>query len=178
MVLMPSNETASQSTVAPTPANEFVDIDNVWREHNDTDHNVPILIERCRINETTIVHACHLFDVCVSNLTMLIKEVEAKLILKKNAADAEHRRFAYNPLQLQHSWYEFVSVQVAFYGGLLLGTIFGAVMLFTLKLISDCVTTPNMENGAHQLTRKRSKQLANLTNIFRTIFLILKKIVF
>lgn len=148
--MLPSNITASHP-ISTSINNTFTDLNSVWNTHNENDHNIPILSERCSANETTANHACHLFEMCVSNLSMLVKEVEAKLRLKSG-----NTRTRYDSMYVHHSWYEFVTVQVAFYGGLLLGVMFGAIMLFTLKLISDCVMTPATASDRTS-ARKRSK---------------------
>lgn len=143
MQALPVNDDATPS------ASSSVDLNSVWNTHNHNDHNIPILNERCSANETTARHACHLFEVCVSNFTRLVEEVEQKLLLKSG-----HIKANYDPVRLHHSWHEFVTIQVAFYGGLFLGTLFGAIMLFTMKMISDCVTTSDDERPTR---RTRSK---------------------
>lgn len=150
ILMLPSNITTSHP-ISTSINNTFADLNSVWHTHNENDHNIPILSEQCSANETTAKLACHLFEMCVSNLTMLVEEVEAKLLLKSG-----NTRSRYDSMHLHHSWYEFVTVQVAFYGGLLLGIMFGAIMLFTLKLISDCVTTPATD-GERTSAKKRSK---------------------
>lgn len=157
MQMLPLNHTATILTTTPhqtdIKANDtFIDdLTNVWHTYDQNNHNIPILSEMCRANETTVKHACHLFEICVSNLTMLVEEVEAKLLLKNT-----NMRMKYDPGGLHHSWHEFVTVQVAFYGGLFLGTMFGAIMLFTMKLISDCLTpSSQMDGSEHRMRRKR-----------------------
>lgn len=134
-----------------------VDLNTVWNIHNENDHNIPILSERCNANETSIEQACQLFEICITNFTMLIEEVEAKLLLKSDSSSSSSNSIGYDTMHLQHSWYEFVSIQVAFYGGLLLGTLFGAIILFILKLISDCVMWSSTEDSSRRKRRKRSK---------------------
>lgn len=133
-----------------------VNLDKVWNTHNKNDHNIPILDERCQANETTAMQACRLFETCISNLTMLVDEVEAKLLLKSG-----NTKVRYDTVRLHHTWYDLVTVQVAFYGGLFMGTMLGAVLLFVLKLISDCAEMFRSESG-RELRRKRSKLLSNI----------------
>lgn len=154
MSVMPSNVTTSLLGTATTNST-FLDLNTVWNTHSENDHNIPILNERCMANETTVDHACQLFEICVSNLTRLVEEVEEKLQLKSGGGNM---RIRYDPVRLHHSWYEFVSIQVAFYGGIMLGTLFGAIMLFTCKLISDCVTMSGTDSD-QRTRRKRSECL-------------------
>lgn len=155
--LFPSNEN-----------NTIVDLKQVWNTYNENDHNIPILNERCNANETTVVHACQLFEICISNFTMLVEEVEAKLLLKRSSSDVDannniNLNMRYDSMHLHHTWYDFVTVQVAFYGGLFIGTLFGAIILFTIKLISDCVMMPPRDN-VHRSGRKRSKLFSTFKN--------------
>lgn len=153
MTMMPSNVTAPLLGNVTTN-DTVIDLNNVWKIPSENEHNIPILNERCNANETMIEHACQLFEICVSNLTRLVDEVEEKLRPKSGR---DETRFRYDPVQMHHSWYEFVSIQVAFYGGLMLGTLFGAVMLFTCKLISDCVT---MSGADDQRVRRKQSELS------------------
>ncbi|XP_055319933.1 uncharacterized protein LOC129577246 isoform X2 [Sitodiplosis mosellana] len=153
-MLSPNNRTAvsSHAVAAAAAATNTtpIDLNRVWNTHNHNDHNIPILNERCSANETTAKHACQLFEICVSNLTMLVEEVEVKLQRK-----SDNNMLRYDPVRFHHTWYDFVTVQVAFYGGLFIGTIFGAIMLFTMKLISDCVTMSSTDTTEHRVRRKR-----------------------
>lgn len=167
MEMMPSNNGTPVSSHATGAAAADgvgtvatpIDLNRVWNTHNHNDHNIPILNEQCSANETTVKHACQLFEICVSNLTMLVEEVEVKLQRKTDSNNNYMMR--YDPVRLHHTWYDFVTVQVAFYGGLFIGTIFGAIMLFTMKLISDCVTMSSADSAEHQLRRKRSEYATN-----------------
>lgn len=156
-----SSSSPSSSTDAPTHSSAPIDLSSVWHMHNEHDHNIPILNERCNANETSVEQACQFFEICIANFTMLIEEVEAKLLLKSGTGSRPngmgHMQYGCDTMHLQHSWYEFVSVQVAFYGGLLLGTLLGAVILFVLKLISDCVMWSSTEDSTRRTRRKRSK---------------------
>lgn len=159
MSMIPQNETApalgSSTTTTTTPLTTIdtsIDLSRVWKVHNEHDHNIPILNEYCHSDNTTIDQACQLFQICVSNLTQLVEETEAKLQQK----NADNIQIPYDPVKFHQTWYEFVTIQVAFYGGLLLGTLFGAIILFILKLISDCVTMSNTETN-RRTRRKRSK---------------------
>lgn len=165
---MPSNKTSStNSSVSaassppvdvPINRSTSIDLNRVWNVHNEHDHNIPILSERCNANGTGIERACQLFEICIANFTMLIDEVETKLLLQSGAGGGGCRSdIGYDAAHLQHTWYEFVSIQVAFYGGLLLGTLFGAILLFVLKLISDCVLWSSTEDSGRRTRRKRSK---------------------
>lgn len=153
-MLATNNSTAvlSHITTTATPNTTSIDLTRVWNIRHHNDHNIPILNERCSANETTVKHACQLFEICVSNLTMLVEEVEVKLQRKSDNI----MKMQYDPVHLHHTWYDFVTVQVAFYGGLFIGTIFGAIMLFMLKLISDCVMMSDTETE-HRVQRKRSE---------------------
>lgn len=165
--MMPTNNTNNSTiattsplpphTEAPTNGSAPIDLNSVWNIHNENDHNIPILNERCNANETRIEQACQLFEICIANFTMLIEEVEAKLLLKSGSNGMGNMQYGYDAMHLQHSWYEFVSIQVAFYGGLLLGTLLGAIILFILKLISDCVMWSSTEDNSRRTRRKRSK---------------------
>lgn len=89
---------------------------------------------------------------------MLIEEVEAKLLLKSTGGSGSNMQAGYDTMHLQHSWYEFITIQVAFYGGLLLGTLFGAIILFALKLIADCVLWSSIEDSGRRTRRNRSER--------------------
>lgn len=168
MEMMPSNNgtpVSSHTKAAAAAAGDAdgtvatnttpIDLNRVWNTRNHNDHNIPILNEQCNANETTAKHACQLFEICVSNLTMLVEEVEVKLQQKTD--NYNNNMMRYDPVRLHHTWFDFVTVQVAFYGGLFIGTIFGAVILFTMKLISDCVLMSGTDSTEHQLRRKRSE---------------------
>lgn len=164
--LPPPTTLPPPSIDTPTIASTPVDLNSVWNIHNENDHNIPILNERCNANETSIEQACQFFEICIANFTMLIEEVEAKLLLKSGSGSdissnsmGNMQYGGYNTMPFQHSWYEFVSIQVAFYGGLLLGTLLGAIILFILKLISDCVMWSSTEDSSRRIRRKRSKIL-------------------
>ncbi|XP_031637402.1 uncharacterized protein LOC116349897 [Contarinia nasturtii] len=151
MQMLPmSNNVTNDSIIPEKTTPPPVNLNSVWKIRNHSNHNLPILNEKCNTNETTVVHACRLFEICVSNLTMLIEEVEVKL----HHAD-EHMKENGASVKLNPAWYDFVTVQVAFYGGLFTGTIFGTIMLFTLKLISDCVMVSDTDNGSRRRTRNR-----------------------
>lgn len=165
--MMPTNDTSNNTTALPPPSSPSdastnsstaIDLNSVWNIHNENDHNIPILNERCNANETSVEQACQFFEICIANFTMLIEEVEAKLLLKSESSSSTNSmgniQYGYDAM---HSWYEFVSVQVAFYGGLLLGTLLGAIILFVLKLISDCVMWSSTEDSTRRTRRKRSK---------------------
>lgn len=147
---------ASTPFATHEPENDTsVDLDKVWNTNNKNDHNIPILDERCQANETSVAQACHLFETCILNLTMLVDEVEAKLLLKNGNAKVK-----YDSVRLHHTWFDLVTVQVAFYGGLFMGAMLGAVLLFILKLISDCVEV-SRSGSARELRRKRSEWLSD-----------------
>lgn len=152
MQMLPLNNTTPHSTRTRINGTLIDDLTSVWHTYDQNDHNIPILNERCRANETTVGHACHLFEICVSNLTMLVEEVEAKLLLN-SAANMKEK---YELGNLHHTWNEFVTVKVAFYGGLLLGTMVGAIILFTMKLISDCLIPSTQLKSQQAMRRKRS----------------------
>lgn len=155
MQMLVSNDTTSDASHTPaaatTTTKTSIDLNRVWNTRIRNDHHIPILNERCGdTNETTVKHACQLFEICISNLTMLIEEVEVKLQRKND-------NMRYDSVRLHHTWYDFVTVQVAFYGGLFIGTIFGAIMLFTMKLISDCVMMSGTETTEYRYRNKRSE---------------------
>lgn len=150
MQMLPSTNSTHDSTVPAINTTTPMNLNSIWRIRNQNNRNIPILNEECSVNTTSAENACHLFEVCISNLTMLIEEVEAKLQHK-----SENMNVNYTSVRLSHTWYEFITVQVAFFGGLFIGTIFGTIMLFTLKLISDCVMISDTAENEHRMRRRR-----------------------
>lgn len=150
MQMLPSKYTTYSTNVK---SNDTLtdDLTSVWHTYDQHSYNIPILNENCHANETTVENACRLFEICVANFTMLVDEVETKFLHNRANTKLQH-----DSDRMHHSWHDFVTVQVAFYGGLFLGTMFGAIILFTLKLISDCCTSPQMKNE-QRMRRKRRK---------------------
>lgn len=137
------------------PANHFngttIDLGTVWKTKKFF-NNVPVLYEKCNEHEVNS-SACRLFEMCARNLTTLLMEVDEKLTPKHPQTKTN-----YNLLNLHRTWSEFISVQVAFYGGLFLGAMLGAIVLFTLKLISDCVSMSGCQMTTELKDRRRRRK--------------------
>lgn len=136
-----------------------IDLNSVWKIRKYST-NAPILDEECQENETN-TNACHLFKMCASNLTFLIIAIDQKI--KSKHQNPNDMNTNYNLLNSHHTWSEFITVQVAFYGGLFLGAMVGAIALFAMKLISDCVRMSKCGCASN----KQSKFFLSITsNIF------------
>lgn len=146
--MLTSNDTTPISK--QTPNTTFMDLNQVWKIRNQNHYNISILNEQCNANVTTVEHACYLFEVCTSNLTILLQESQMKFHDRN-----EKMNVRYGSARLR-KWDEFITVGMAFYGGLFIGTICGTIMLFILKLISDCVMTSSTADE-RKMRRKRSE---------------------
>lgn len=134
-----------------------IDLNSVWKIKKYS-ANAPILDEECQEKEAN-TNACHLFKMCASNLTFLIMAIDQKI--KSKNRNPNDMNTNCNLLNSHHTWSEFMTVQMAFYGGLFLGAMLGAIALFTLKLISDCVRMSKCGcNGT--ASNKRSKFLFSI----------------
>lgn len=127
-----------------------LNINNYYNNHSY--NKIPVLNKKCMENETNL-HACHLFETCSKSLSLLLEEVDHKLLLKHNNMNTNCN------LMNLHNWSEFVTIQMAFYGGLFLGAMIGAIILFMMKLIYDCIVMPNFKTN----NRKRSKSIIQIT---------------
>lgn len=139
MQMLPSTKPQNDSPQS-MHVSQANDLNDVWHTHNQ---RIPILNEQCT-SSATQMDACHLFDMCVGNFSLLLKEVDKKLLLTKNFNDNVSHRSHINLINFHRNWSEFVTVNVAFYGGLFLGAVFGAIILFMMKITFDYITAPKM----------------------------------
>lgn len=147
---MENGRTTEMSTINAT--NKPIDLNSVWKIKKYRT-NAPILDEKCQENEIN-TNACHLFQMCASNLTLLIMAIDEKVKSKNRIPNDMNTN--YNLLNSHHIWSELITVQVAFYGGLFLGAMLGAIALFAMKLISDCVRMSKCGcNGSASNTRSK-----------------------
>lgn len=148
--------------------NQNNDLSNVWHTENK---RIPILNQQCNAN-LTIVQACRLFEMCVGNFTMLLTEVDEKLLLtKKSSIDMSDAHISL--ISLNRNWSEFVTINVAFYGGLFLGAMFGAIILFMMKITFDYITTPKSNSNSTQGPSERQYKFSLFVNAFKSFFFVL-----
>lgn len=122
-------------------------------------NRIPVLNKKCADNETDS-RACHLFETCASSLLLLLEEVEYKLI--RNSSDS--RAHCGPPQSLD----VIINVRVAFYGGFILGTIIGVIILYVVKQLCVCVFTSQC--GTKE--QKRSKCQRFSINSFDSYILV------
>lgn len=108
-------------------------------------NRIPVLNKKCADNETDS-HACHLFEACSSSLLMLLDEIEYKRT--RNASNLKWD--CGSPQSLD----DIVNVRVAFYGGFLLGTIIGVIILYVVRQLCVCIFAP--KRTSNQLKQRKS----------------------
>lgn len=92
---------------------------------------IPVLNKKCADNETDS-HACHLFETCASSLLLLLEEVEYKLT---RSSSSDLKSHCGGPQSLD----DIINVRTAFYGGFILGSIIGVIILYVLKQLCVCM---------------------------------------
>lgn len=119
MQMLPSLE--SESTALGGQETKRLNLTTGWRTIN---YSVPILNQVCPLNDTD--KACDFFETCVLNFSMLLKEVEQKLLLKRPINYESERN---------RSWIHTATVNGAFYAGILVGSVFGGSCIFLVGTI-------------------------------------------
>lgn len=145
MQMLPSQESRSNS--AAKQQTKRLNITSVWRTTNAT---IPILNEICPLSDND--KACDLFETCVLNLSMLLKEVEEKLSGK--------RPVRYES-EIPHSWFHSISVQIGFYAGLFVGSIFGGSCIFICGTIcaNGCRSRKEIDRDNRRRSRPRTSRI-------------------
>lgn len=139
------------------------DLNSVWKIKKYS-ANAPILDEKCQENEVN-TNACNLFEMCASNLTFLIMAIDQK-IQTKNRNPNDMNTNNNHLLNSHHTWAELITVQVAFYGGLFLGAMLGAIALFTMKLITDCVRMSKCGSNGSESNKRSMFSISIIQNSF------------
>lgn len=145
------------SSSKPAKANQMLvtteipainDLTKVWKMK----HNVKILNEICPLNDTD--RACDLFEACVSNLTVILKEIEHKLLRPK------HAEYEMTP---HKAWMQFVTVNIAFYAGLILGAVFGGCFIYISNvIIARCFAKKRVNDEYFRPSQVRNRAQSKL----------------
>lgn len=159
MPTKPSNLGKTTETPITNASTVVNDLTKIWKMKK----NVKILNEICPLNDTD--RACDLFEACVSNLTMILKEIEYKLLRKT------HDEYEMTPHQ---TWMHFVTVNIAFYAGLLLGAFFGGCFVYLLiVIVTKCFVKKKISDEEVRRNQIRNRAQSKLRFIeINTIILV------
>lgn len=102
---------------------------------------VPMINQICPVNNTN--RACALLEMCTTNFTALFRDVEKKFA-HKNEVNVE--------VSLHHTWMQFVTINIAFYAGLGIGTIFGGLIVYLIAIIVQKCFVQH-KNGEERMVR-------------------------
>lgn len=131
------------ATEAPVPK----DLSKIWK----INENVKIVNQICPLNETD--RACDLFEACITNLTALMKEVATNFLQKKS------EDYEISPHQ---NWLHFVTVNIAFYAGLILGIFFGGCFIYLITVIvSKCFKGKKISEEELRRAHMRNRMQSN-----------------
>lgn len=128
-----------------THSNQRQNVTAVWR---NTNYSRPILNQVCPLNDTD--KACDLFETCALEFSMLLKETEEKL--------SQKRPMRYDTENNSQAWLHSITVNVAFYGGLCLGSIFGGSCIFICGSVcaKGCKSQKDVEREHRRKHRART----------------------
>lgn len=119
-------------------------VTTVWR---NTNYSRPILNQACPLNDTE--KACDLFETCALEFSMLLKETEERLA---------HKRPMNYDMESTQYWLHSITVNIAFYGGLCVGSIFGGSCIFICSTIcmKGCKSSKDVDRENRRRYRVRA----------------------
>lgn len=133
------NATTTQ-TPAPMLDVRSNELTKVWKINRN---------ETCPLNDTK--HVCAMYNQCMAAL--LTHRVDGKPTQKKEIEF---------DITSRHSWMQFVNLNIAFYAGLAIGTVFGMLIVCLMSVIVSKYFTPSKHSASEsgdRLNRNRRKKL-------------------
>lgn len=149
MQMLPSLEEHSATSASNSQARRL-NVTTIWR---NTNYSRPILNEICPLNDTD--KACDLFETCALEYSMLLKESEEKL---------SHKRPINYEMEQNQNWLHSITINIAFYAGLCLGSIFGGSCIFICGTICSkgCKSRKDLDRESRRRYRGRPVREGNV----------------
>lgn len=143
MMVLPSTTTvATTKTPKPTTDVRSNELTKVWKINRN---------ETCPLNDTKQV--CVLYNQCMAKQLSLSGDEEPT---QQNEVDMK---------MSQHSWMQFVKVNIAFYAGLAIGTVFGMLIVCLMSVVVSKYFTPS-KNSANQSGERARRNRRKKIKIF------------
>lgn len=158
MQMLPSlDDSASAASNGRRIPSKPRNVTSIWR---NTNYSRPILNEICPLNDTD--KACDLFETCSLEYSMLLKETEDKL---------SGKRPMHYDMESSQSFMHAITINIAFYAGLCLGSIFGGSCIFICSTlcVRGCTSRKDMEREHRRRIRRRTRHEGEFFDNFRLI---------
>lgn len=150
MIALPTTPAGSTKKPDVTLDAKPFELTKVWK----TDRN-----ETCPVNDTKRV--CAMYNQCMAN--QLSKQV--------GQTPTQEKEIEFD-LQSRHSWMQFVNLNIAFYAGLGIGTVFGMLIVCLMSVIVSKYFTPSKnlvnESGERRNRRTRGKKSPTFLSLPRS----------
>lgn len=152
MQMLPSLDGHSSAASPSNSQARQLKLTTVWR---NTNYSRPILNEVCPLNDTD--KACDLFETCALEYSMLLNESEEKL---------SHKRPINYEMEENQNWLHSITINIAFYAGLCLGTIFGGSCIFICGTVCSKGCKSRKDLDRENRRRYRGRPVRNGSGLF------------